>query len=227
MVQVVGTAGDDTIHIKAVDSDTIRVRIKDHDRGNLKIRGAFGLPIGRMVVRGLAGDDDLKVDEDIAIPTWLNGGAGDDRLRGGAGNDVLMGGEGDDLLAGGSGRDLLIGGFGADRLLGKKDDDILIAGATVHDTDEGALHAVMAEWGRLDEAFADRVRRLQNGGGLNGAKVLGSAMVSDDGAKDVLSGDGDKDWFLFNSDGGVNDKVTDLTTIEAMYAEDIDFLWGP
>ncbi len=141
VLHVVGTAGDDTIRIRSADNDpdSIRVRYKEQDLGNLKTRGAFGMPIGRVVVSGLAGNDDVKVDDDIAIPAWLNGGAGDDRLKGAAGNDVLLGGDGDDLLAGGRGRDLLIGGFGADRLMGNGDDDILIAGATLHDANDAAL----------------------------------------------------------------------------------------
>src|SRR6185295_10468238 len=114
-------------------------RIKDVDLGDLKVRGTFALPIDRISVEGLAGNDTITVDPDITIPAWLFGAAGDDRLKGGSGNNVLIGGSGDDLLVGGAGRDLLFGGVGADKLVGDAADDILIAGPTAFDGDLVAL----------------------------------------------------------------------------------------
>jgi len=60
-------------------------------------------------------------------------------LKGSGGHDILLGGEGDDLVVGGDGRDLLIGGLGADRIVGNADDDIIIAGTTVFDGDNGKV----------------------------------------------------------------------------------------
>ncbi len=63
------------------------------------------------------------------IPSWVEGGAGKDRLAGGGASDTLIGGGGHDVLAGGSGADALSGGAGNDKLQGDAGDDLLEAGA--------------------------------------------------------------------------------------------------
>jgi hypothetical protein len=54
------------------------------------------------------------------------------------------------------------------------------------------------------------------------------ANVGDDSDEDFLTGSAGQDWFLFNRDKDwvVKDKVTDLSTFEAMFAQDIDFIYG-
>ena len=141
----------------------------------------------------------------ITLSAWLYGGTGNDRLHGGGGNDVLLGGDGNDELIGGQGNDLLIGGNGSDSLVGNPGDDIMIGGYTVHDNNEAALIAIMREWGRTDETYAQRVANLQNGGGLNGGVKLNALTVLDDGVVDTLSGSSGSDWFF----AGLGDKITD------------------
>jgi hypothetical protein len=219
---VQGTAGDDNIHVKQGGSaGQLTVWL------NGALIGTYS-PTMRLVIHGLAGDDDIQADGNVSAPLWLYGDTGNDRLKGGSGNNVLLGGSGDDLLVGGSGRDLLIGGTGADRLVGDANDDILIAGSTAADADSAALEAVMAEWTRTDADFQTRVGHLMNGGGLNGAVRINASTVSDDNDYDVLTGSSGTDWFLFNRDGDgvVKDKVTDLSTFEALYAQDIDWING-
>ncbi|MBO0697984.1 MAG: autotransporter-associated beta strand repeat-containing protein, partial [Zavarzinella sp.] len=158
-----GSDGDDVIRVRTgAGADTIQVAIKE--KGNhARIRGTFALPIDRIVVYALAGNDNVKVEEGIGISAWLYGGAGDDRLQGGGGHDVLLGGEGSDRLLGGDGRDLLIGGTGGDRLEGNAGDDILIAGTTAYDGSADALGAVMAEW-TSSRDYATRVANLRGEG---------------------------------------------------------------
>src|SRR5213078_1254620 len=98
-------------------------------------------PTGRIIVNGLAGNDDIQVAGGVTVSCWLDGGDGNDRLKGGSGNNVLLGGAGDDLLVGGNDRDILIGGTGADRIVGNAADDILVAGVTAYDGNEAALCA--------------------------------------------------------------------------------------
>ena len=88
----------------------------------------------------------------------------------------------------------------------------------------------MDEWTRTDIEFAQRVEHLtgQTEGGYNGATLLNSTTAHDDGVEDVLTGSSGQDWFLFNNDGnGVQDRATDLSTFEAEFAEDMDFITGP
>lgn len=222
-LNIVGTPGEDTIRIKVADDDpnSIRVRIKDRDLGNLKVRGAFGTPIGRIAVSTLGGNDDVKVDDDIAISAWLSGGEGNDRLNGGGGNDVLLGGVGDDTLVGGSGLDLMIGGFGADRLHGNAGEDVLIAGYTTHDANDVALVAIMQEW-TSGHGYSARVANIQSGTGLTGGFRLNGndgavQTVFNDNDVDTLTGNQGTDWFLANrvaDNGGALDRVNDLAGSE-------------
>ena len=188
------------------------------------------LGVGRIVILAHNGNDDVHVVGGVALPTFISGGAGNDRLRGGGGNNVLVGGAGDDLLVGGAGRDLLIGGFGLDKLVGNAQDDILIAGYTDFDQNSTALDLILKEWTRTDASFATRVNHLEGGAGsLAGSVVLTDQTIHDDGVADVLTGDAGQDWFIFNVDGvlGTTDRATDMTAFEAQFAEDIDFIYAP
>lgn len=85
--------------------------------------------ISKVFVVAGPGNDEVRVDSALAIPTLLLGGAGDDILEGGSGNDVLDGGDGQDVLLGGDGQDALVGGEGDDQLDGGPGDDDLQGGA--------------------------------------------------------------------------------------------------
>jgi Ca2+-binding RTX toxin-like protein len=167
--------------------------------------------VDRIVVYGLAGDDDIQVSSAIKIDAYLFGGDGNDRLRGGGGNNVLVGGAGDDKLLGGNARDLLIGGLGADLLHGNGGDDILIGCTTDFDNNLAGLTAIMKEWGRTDGDYLTRIHHLDGtaSGGLNGAYFLNTRTVHDDAAVDTLFGDGGSDWFFYLASGAFKDKLKD------------------
>jgi hypothetical protein len=182
-------------------------------------------PTGQLLAYGQAGNDTIQVSGGLAFSAWLDGGDGDDRLKGGAGHDVLLGGAGDDLLVGGAGRDLLIGGVGIDRIVGNPDDDILIAGRTLFDTNDRALCAILHEW-TSDRDYATRVDNLRGAGSgdrWNGDIFLKTdgpeATVFDDGVRDLLTGSEGLDWFIFNDS---EDKATDLSDEE--FANFLNFI---
>lgn len=87
-------------------------------------------PTGRIIVRGLGGDDNIQIAGSIALPAELSGDDGNDRLHGGGGNDILRGGAGNDFMLGNAGRDMLLGGAGSDTLIGNGGDDLLISAPT-------------------------------------------------------------------------------------------------
>lgn len=212
-----GTTGADEIRFRpAKPGNGIQVDL------NGATLGAFQ-PTGRLLAFGQAGDDDIQTSGSIALPAWLYGEAGHDRLKGGAGHDVLIGGDGDDLLVGGSGRDLLIGGRGADRIVGNGDDDILIAGVTLFDVytadHSTALSSIMKEWTRDDIVYHERIGHLTNGGGFNGSARLNHDTVFDDYDADILTGSAGEDWFFFDSQ---KDRATDLR--DEVFATDLDFI---
>ncbi len=219
-----GSTGSDSIKIKARDDDasTIVVKINEKDQTQFRYRSRFDCDIDRIVVFGQAGDDVIKLADEIDLDCEIYGGDGNDKLGGGMGNDILIGGDGDDTLVGGLGRDLLIGGRGADKIAGDAGDDILIAGYSDYDANRSALLSVLAEWTR-DLSYSDRVAHLRDGGGLSGLIRINDATAHDDNAYDVLTGDQGRDWFLYNQDqsGSVKDKITDLASSEI--ANDIDF----
>jgi hypothetical protein len=110
-------------------------------------------------------------------------------------SSVLVGGSGSDYLYGGSARNLLIAGLGADTLHGGSAGDILIGGHTSYDSNTTALAYIMAEWDSSD-SYSTRVNKLSKGGGLNGAYVLNSTTVIDNGVTDYLYGGTGLDWFF-------------------------------
>ncbi len=71
--------------------------------------------ITRIVVNANAGNDVVNLGG-LAIPTTVNGGAGNDVIFGGAGADVFNGNDGNDILTAGSGGDVLAGGSGSNTI---------------------------------------------------------------------------------------------------------------
>jgi uncharacterized protein YkwD len=73
------------------------------------------------------GDDRVTIGTGV-IGSYVDGGAGDDRLFGGDNADSLTGGAGADLLDGGGGNDRLNGAGGKDKLLGGAGNDRVLGG---------------------------------------------------------------------------------------------------
>jgi Ca2+-binding RTX toxin-like protein len=103
-----GTTGNDTIAL-ALSGTNTTVTI------NAVSAGSFA-PTGRIVIFGLAGNDNVTVASTITRNAWLYGDDGNDTLTGGGGNDVITGGVGTDSQVGGAGNDTYL--FDADAALG-------------------------------------------------------------------------------------------------------------
>jgi ELWxxDGT repeat protein len=157
----------------------------------------------------------------FALVEAFGGGTGTDVLdaRGLSVSSVLVGGPGNDTLSGGSARNLLIGGAGADTLNAGGAGDILIGGTTSYNADTAAnrkaLDYIMAEWGSAD-SYSTRIKKLTNGGGLNGSYVLNSTTVSADNAINVLNGGAGLDWFFARTRGKKTDQIVGLTSGEVI-----------
>jgi len=196
-----GTNGNDVIRVDAgATRGSLVVSVNGRSYGPFR-------PTGRVLVYGLAGNDNIFVTDAVAAPTVIDGGDGNDTLRGGAGNDVLLGGAGNDILSGSGGNDLLIGGEGVDHLDGGAGDDILIAGISNLDSDPQALYNVMREWTRTDQNYDHRVDHLRFGAGLNLSTTIDA---SDDGAPDFLTGGSGMDWFFSHVTSSPHDNISDL-----------------
>ncbi len=203
-----GSAGADNIRVRMKENCDDRIIVKVNEREyEHRFRGTFANPaadpIDRLLIAALGGHDHVRLENDIPIDAHVDGGAGNDQIRTGAGDDIVLGGEGDDKLHGGDGRDILIGGRGADTLYGGDQQDILIAGYTDFDSDRFALHGVALEWSS-DRTYVERIANLKGTGAgprLNGTTYLNDSTVHDDGQRDKVYGEGDRDWFLVNVDG--------------------------
>jgi Ca2+-binding RTX toxin-like protein len=135
----------------------------------------------------------------------LFGLAGNDHLFGNSGNDIVVGGDGNDRLFGDGGRDILIGGDGGDELFGESDEDILVSDITIHDENDDALRAILAEW-TSGRRYIERVNNIRDGGGNNGAFTLNDTTVVDDANSDRVFGGSSLDWFLFGSGDRIRDR---------------------
>ena len=93
---------------------------------------------------------------------WLSGNSAANTLTGNGGNDILVGNFGNDILVGDAGRDVLVGGLGLDALNGGTDDDILIAGRTVHDAFFNNLADIRTAW-ISGSSYTTRIAQHQDG----------------------------------------------------------------
>jgi Ca2+-binding RTX toxin-like protein len=203
-LRVGGTGGTDAITVNPT-----RDRLGLVVTMNREVVGTFPLAAvtGRVVVHALGGNDRVTVHPRVTVGADVYGGLGNDQLTGGAGSDVLVGGLGNDRLTGGLGANVLIGGAGADRLVGGRGDDLLVGGATAFDLDPTGLSNLRAEWAS-GSGYADRVAHLTGAaGGLNGPTVLDPNAVTDDGARDVLTGGLGADWFVASTLDGLDLKA--------------------
>jgi Ca2+-binding RTX toxin-like protein len=149
-LRVEGTRADDRIALRLRAGDPSRLQVDLDDNGSAEYEFARA-DVLRISVDARRGDDRVRIDDangtfTDAIPTTIDGGAGDDTLAGGQGAERFLGGSGDDSVDGGRGNDLgLMGagddtfvwdpGEGSDTIEGMSGTDtMLFNGANVPDT---------------------------------------------------------------------------------------------
>jgi hypothetical protein len=174
--------------------------------GKIDEVGIFGRALNadevqRLFAAGAAGKSGLTTGVTVDLRTQtasgLAGGiANIQNVIGSAGNDILVG-SGGNVLRGGAGRDLLVAGSIASQLFGGDDDDILIGG-TLRNSDPDDLDELMAEWTSAAD-YVTRVNNVRNG-------WLSMDDVSSNGQQNTLNGEGGRDLFF----GG----LIDLTDVE-------------
>ena len=173
-------------------------------------------------VRVDAGDGSDRVALDVAVPTEITGGAGDDELVGGTAADIVTGDEGDDVLAGRGDHDVLRGGEGKDHESGGWGADMLFEAAALNGADfldggpgqdtvsysERTAPLVVTLGGRADDGEAgelDDVTSVERVLGGSGADlVVGTAnreALWGRGGADELRGGVGRDT-LFGGPGG-------------------------
>ncbi|MCP3693533.1 MAG: hypothetical protein GY917_15135, partial [Planctomycetaceae bacterium] len=137
ILNVRGTQQDDVIKMDQVqvgqsnqENSIIKVSVANKRGRVLKAAQFDGRAVKKIKAYGFNGHDRIVNRTDI--PSYLNGGKGNDVLQGGVaadkvfgsyGNDTLIGGGGNDRLHGNSGKDTLRGGAGHDKLYGGSGSD--------------------------------------------------------------------------------------------------------
>ena len=116
------------------DADDNRIAVEvSGDRLHVHIDGRsvdYALSdVSSILAQAGRGNDTVRIDRAITLPTRLYGGLGNDRLIGGSGPDLIEGNAGRDQIVGNAGNDLLFGGLGADRISGGAGDDYIAGGS--------------------------------------------------------------------------------------------------
>jgi Ca2+-binding RTX toxin-like protein len=217
-----GTPAADVITITPADASgqQLAVSIDGADQG-----GPFA-PTGHILVYGDGGNDVIEelagtnggAAVSVAVPALIFAGTGNCTLSaaGSSANNILVGGSGSNHLTGGSGRDILIGGGGGVLQAGSGG-DLLIAGSTAYDVNVQALLALLAEWGRTDIDYLQRVQDLFSGGSgaANGNVLLNEPAVTAGSASSQLIGGSDGDWFWFAKRPTAPDQINAFAAGEA------------
>lgn len=156
------------------------------------------------------GNDVFAVFDNVAQPSRIDGGTGNDVLTGGGGPSVMFGGDGNDLLFGGSGDDIIRGGTGNDRIFGNAGNDLLLGGEGDDHLDGGRGDDILVGGDGDDDLDGDRGRDLLFGG-------LGA---------DDLSGGKDDDLLIagrtyYDDDQMVLETIRDVWNRDQSYQERI------
>lgn len=102
--------------------------ICEHDGQNMNRLVCPAVEIASFEVNADGGDDQIRVDPTVTVPTTIRGGTGRDVIFGGSGDDKLVGGPGSDKIVGRDGDDTIVGGPGHDVLLGGRGADVIRGG---------------------------------------------------------------------------------------------------
>ena len=137
ILNVRGTHQDDVIKMEQVqvrqsnqENSIIKVSVANKRGRVLKAAQFDARAVKKIKAYGLNGHDRIVNGTDI--PSYLNGGKGNDVLQGGAAVDQVFGSYGNDTLRGGAGHDKLYGGSGHDRIYGNSGNDY-VSGGSGHD----------------------------------------------------------------------------------------------
>jgi Ca2+-binding RTX toxin-like protein len=150
-----------------------------------------------IAISGYEGND--MINNNTAVPSYIDSGPGDDAVNGGLSNDYIYGRDGNDIISGlagndyidaGNGNNGVFGGFGNDSIIGYNGIDTLVGG-------DG--NDIMWGYGGNDQLF---------GGNGNDSLIAGAGndSVFGENGSDYLWGEDGNDFLV----GGTTDNSPDL-----------------
>jgi Ca2+-binding RTX toxin-like protein len=196
LLTVVGTNGNDNIQVQVATSGPNAGQLQVDVNG---AQSFFNVAqVGAIQVFGLKGNDQITVDDNVAINASIGGGKGNDTIKCGAGNDTVHGDAGNDTIDGSGGDDTLFGDNGNDSINGDEGDDTC-HGNNGNDTLHGG--------GDDDDIHGDNGNDSVNGDG-------GDDTCHGDNGKDAIDGDDGFDGLYGDNgndviDGGGDDDYLD------------------
>ncbi|HEX8342488.1 MAG TPA: calcium-binding protein [Tepidisphaeraceae bacterium] len=193
-----GTAGNDVLSLR-YRGRQLQVRLN----GTLQ---SFAVrDVTRVEFQAYAGHD-IADGSGIAIPTYVNAGAGNDLVVGGTGNDTLTGAAGKDTLRGGAGKDRINGANSPDLLYGDEGSDVIYGGAH----DDQMYGGASADWLYGEDGNDRLVGGTHNDriyGGVGNDRMVGEQgndLLGGDAGRDLLYGSIGDDTFTTDKDNAVD-----------------------
>jgi Ca2+-binding RTX toxin-like protein len=209
---VEGTPRADNIQIAMVGED-LSVSVNQE---NTTVPASDLAQVNGLEIKGLGGNDSIRISDNVALNALIDGGTGNDRIKGGGGNDdilgdagadIVNGGAGDDRISGGSGRDSIRGGSGSDDIHGDAGDDAVSGDAGDDNLHGDAGRDRVSGGAGNDDVFGDDGNDALHGGAgddsVDGGD--GSDQETGDDGNDVLHGGSGRDRM---SGGNGNDFVS-------------------
>jgi len=195
---VVGTAGNDNIQVQVAAGGAHNGELQVDVNGQQTFFDVN--QVSSIRISGLAGNDQITVDDNVSINTIIDGGKGNDAIKGGGGSDTIHGGAGSDTIDGSTGNDTIFGeqgndsihaGDGNDTVHGNQGNDSIWGGDGDDSIDgDNGNDTVDGEVGD-DSCHGDNGNDTVHGG-------VGNDQVFGDNGKDSLWGGDDEDFL----DGG-------------------------
>lgn len=112
-----------TVTLENGQTNNLYIRANTSNTGYLATLNGTDLTYSKNSVTSIhvvGGDraDVIDISRSVAVPTTLQGGAGNDTIKGGSGPDLVFAGDGNDTVYARGGADIVRGGAGSDKLFG-------------------------------------------------------------------------------------------------------------
>lgn len=113
-LSIVGTKGNDNIQVQVAAAGPHTGELQVDVNGQQSFFTAN--QVTSIQILGLGGNDQITVNDNVAIHTTIRGGKGNDTIKGGGGDDTIYGDAGNDSINSSLGNDTVFAGSGNDNV---------------------------------------------------------------------------------------------------------------
>ncbi len=217
-LQIIGTDARDIVHVGLDDEN-------DHGHANrtLQVHVQFNLPnpghadddddddahgtwftydasaVTSILILGCNGEDHLHVDDNVVVPTTIDGGAGNDSIWGGGGLDTIIDILGNNEIHAGKGNDVITVGNGANKIWTDGGADLITAGNGNNEIHSGRGNDVVV--------VGNGANKISTDGGSD-------TITAGNGANEIHAGSGNNE--IHTGDG--NDSISTGSGKDKIYS---------